>query len=219
MPIRFSIARRGVLPTEGQQENVSETTDLERLRVLLESPTTTDAIEFQSSSNRLPSVLPKAELMSALSTLQRVMVHEMEKGNAVTLPGMEKGNAVTLPGIGTFRLSLKGSIEVKDGNYHGKDIRVDSIQFRPDNELLAEVRGFEVEQVPYGWKFNAEESEVEARLAELFAGKSYITHKDVSVAFEQTLTRNRVTKLLGRLVKAGRLVRDGKGAQARYRLA
>ena len=208
MSIRFSIARRGVLPTEGQQENVSETTDLERLRVLLESPTTTDAIEFQSSSNRLPSVLPKAELMSALSTLQRVMVHEMEKGNAVTLPG-----------IGTFRLSLKGSIEVKDGNYHGKDVRVDSIQFRPDNELLAEVRGFEVEQVPYGWKFNAEESEVEARLAELFAGKTYITHKDVSVAFEQTLTRNRVTKLLGRLVKAGRLVRDGKGAQARYRLA
>ena len=208
MPIRFSIARRGVLPTEGQQENVSETTDLERLRVLLESPTTTDAIEFQSSSNRLPSVLPKAELMSALSTLQRVMVHEMEKGNAVTLPG-----------IGTFRLSLKGSIEVKDGNYHGKDVRVDSIQFRPDSELLAEVRGFEVEQVPYGWKFNAEESEVEARLAELFAGKTYITHKDVSVAFEQTLARNRVTKLLGRLVKAGRLVRDGKGAQARYRLA
>ena len=208
MPIRFSIARRGVLPTEGQQENVSETTDLERLRVLLESPTTTDAIVFQSSSNRLPSVLPKAELMSALSTLQRVMVHEMEKGNAVTLPG-----------IGTFRLSLKGSIEVKDGNYHGKDVRVDSIQFRPDSELLAEVRGFEVEQVPYGWKFNAEESEVEARLAELFAGKTYITHKDVSVAFEQTLTRNRVTKLLGRLVKAGRLVRDGKGAQARYRLA
>jgi len=207
MPIRFSIARRGVLPTEGQQENVSETTDLERLRVLLESPTTTDAIEFQSSSNRLPSVLPKAELMSALSTLQRVMVHEMEKGNAVTLPG-----------IGTFRLSLKGSIEVKDGNYHGKDVRVDSIQFRPDSELLAEVRAFEVEQVPYGWKFNAEESEVEARLAELFAGKTYITHKDVSVAFEQTLTRNRVTKLLGRLVKAGRLVRDGKGAQARYRL-
>jgi glucuronate isomerase len=83
MPIRFSIARRGVLPTEGQQENVSETTDLESLRVLLESPQTTDAIEFQSSSGRLPSVLPKAELMAALSTLQRVMVHELEKGNAL----------------------------------------------------------------------------------------------------------------------------------------
>jgi len=208
MAIRFSIARRGVLPTEGQLENMSETTDLESLRVLLESPQTTDAIEFQSSSGRLPSVLPKAELMAALSTLQRVMVHELEKGNAVTLPG-----------IGTFRLSLKGSIEVKDGNYHGKDVRVEGLQFRPDSELLAEVRAFEVDQVPYGWKFNAEESEVETRLAELFASKTYITHKDVAVAFEQTLTRNRVTKLLGRLVKAGRLVRDGKGAQARYRLA
>ena len=208
MAIRFSIARRGVLPTEGQQENVSETTDLESLRVLLESPQTTDAIEFQSSSGRLPSVLPKAELMAALSTLQRVMVHELEKGNAVTLPG-----------IGTFRLSLKGDIEVKDGNYHGKDVRVEGLQFRPDSELLAEVRAFEVDQVPYGWKFNAEESEVEARLAELFASKTYITHKDVSVAFEQTLTRSRVTSLLRRLVREGRLVRDGKGAQTRYRLA
>lgn len=207
MPIRFSIAKRGVLPTEGQQENVSETTDFESLRVLLECPQTTDAIEFQSSNSRLPSVLPKAELMAALSTLQRVMVHELEKGNAVTLPG-----------IGTFRLSLKGSIEVKDGNYHGKDVRVDSILFRPARELLAEVRGFEVDQVPYGWKFNAEESEVEARLTELFAGKESITHKDVAVAFEQTLTRNRVTTLLNRLVKEGRLVRDGKGAQTRYRL-
>ena len=208
MPIRFSIAKRGVLPTEGQQENVSETTVLESLRVLLESPQTTDAIEFQSSNGRLPSVLPKAELMAALSTLQRVMVHELEKGNAVTLPG-----------IGTFRLSLKGSIEVKDGNYHGKDVRVEGLQFRPESELLSEVRAFEVDQVPYGWKFNAEESEVEARLTELFASKTYITHKDVSVAFEQTLTRSRVTSLLRRLVREGRLVRDGKGAQTRYRLA
>ena len=200
MPIRFSIAKRGALPPEEQQKNVSETTDLESLRVLLESPATVDAIEFQSGSTRLPSVLPKSELMAALSTLQRVMVHELRKGNAVTLPE-----------IGTFRLSLKGSIEVKDGNYHGKDVCVDGILFRPDRDLLAEVRGFAVDQVPYGWKFNAEESEVEARLAELFAGKTYITHKDVAVAFEQTLTRSRVTNLLNRLVKSGRLVREGKG--------
>ena len=186
----------------------SEEVDVERLRPQLECPQTTDAIEFQSSSGRLPSVLPKAELMAALSTLQRVMVHELAKGNAVMLPG-----------IGTFRLSLKGSIEVKDGNYHGKDVRVDSIQFRPDSDLLSEVRAFEVDQVPYGWKFNAEESEVETRLTEIFVGKTYITHKDVSVAFEQTLTRSRVTSLLRRLVREGRLVRDGKGAQTRYRLA
>ena len=207
MPIQFSIAKRGLLPHEEEQMNESNGIDLTSLRPQLESPATVDAIEFQNSSTRLPSVLPKSELMAALSTLARVMVHEFAKGNAVTLPE-----------IGTFRLSLKGRIEEKDGNYHGKDVRVDSIQFRPDRELLAEVRGFEVDQVPYGWKFNAEESEVEARLAELFSGKESITHKDVAAAFEQTLTRNRVTTLLNRLVKEGRLVRDGKGAQTRYRL-
>ena len=207
MPIRFSIAKRGSLPTEELQQTVSEEVDLGSLRILLECPTTVDAVEFQSSSLRLPSILPKAELLAALSTLQRVMVHELEKGNAVSLPG-----------IGTFRLSLKGGLEVKDGNYHGKDVRVEGLQFRPDSELLAEVRGFEVDQVPYGWEFHTEDSEVETRLAELFASKTHITHKDVSVAFEQTLTRSRVTSLLNRLVKEGRLVRDGKGAQTRYRL-
>ena len=207
MPVRFSIAKRGLLPQEEGPQNLSEEVDVERLRPQLECPTTVDAVGFQSSSLRLPSILPKAELLAALSTLQRVMVHELEKGNAVSLPG-----------IGTFRLSLKGGIEVKDGNYHGKDVRVEGLQFRPDSELLAEVRNFEVDQVPYGWEFQTEDSEVETRLAELFASKTYITHKDVSVAFEQTLTRSRVTSLLNRLVKEGRLVREGKGAQTRYRL-
>ena len=53
---------------------------------------------------------------------------------------------------------------------------------------------------------------------ELFSKQDFITHKDVAFAFEQTLTKNRVTNLLGRLVRNGRLVREGKGAQARYRL-
>lgn len=206
MSVRFSIAKRGSLPTEEMQQNVSEEVDLGNLRILLECPATVDAVEFQSSSSRLPSVLPKGELVAALSTLQSVLLHELEKGNAVLLPG-----------IGTFRLSLKGGLEVKEGNYHGKDVRVEGLQFRPDSELLSQVRRFEVNQVPYGWEFQAEESEVEARLAELFASKSFITHKDVSVAFEQTLTRNRVTKLLGRLVRSGRLVREGRGAQTHYR--
>ena len=208
MPVKFSIAKRGVLPQEEEPQILSEEVDVERLRPQLECPTTVDAVEFQSSSHRLPSVLPQAELLATLSTLQRVMVHELKKGNAVSLPG-----------IGTFRLSLKGGIEVKDGNYHGKDVRVEGLQFRPDGKLLSEIRSFEVDQVPYGLAFRAEESEVETRLTELFASKTYITHKDVSIAFEQTLTRSRVTSLLKRLVKEGHLVRDGKGAQTRYSLA
>ena len=179
-----------------------------KFRPQLESPQTVNVVDFQSGSSRLPSMLPKGELMAALSTMQNVMLHELEKGNAVLLPG-----------IGTFRLSLKGGIEVKDGNYHGQDVHVDGLQFRPDNDFLSKVRGFEVDQVPYGLEFRAETSDVEARLAELFADKDFITHKDISVAFEQTLTRGRITTLLNRLVREGRLVPEGKGAQTRYRLA
>lgn len=207
MAIQFSIAKRGLLPHEKEQQGVNEQTDLRNLRPVLECPTTVDAVEFQSGSIRLPSVLPKGELIAALSTMQSVMIHEFEKGNAVTLPG-----------IGTFRLTLKGDIEVKDGSYHGKDVRVEGITFRPDSELLKEIRGLEVEQVPFGTAVQTEETDVEARLAKLFASKSSITHKDVAAAFEQTLTRSRISALLRRLVKEGRIIREGKGSQTQYRL-
>ena len=49
--------------------------------------------------------------------------------------------------------------------------------------------------------------------------QSSITHKDVSIAFGQTLTYSRISTLLKRLVEEGRLVREGKGSQTRYRLA
>ena len=206
MAIHFSIVKRGLLPTEETQQNINEVTDLKKLRPVLECPQTVDAVDFQSSSIRLPSLMPKGELQAALSTMQRVTLHELEKGNAVTLPG-----------IGTFRVSLKGGIEVKDGNYHGKDVRVESIHFRPDNELLKKARRFEVEQEPFGLVFQTEEAEIESRIAQLFASKSIVTHKDVATAFEQTLTRGRISAILRRLVKEGRIVSEGKGSQTRYR--
>ena len=208
MAIQFSIAKRGLLPHEETQQNINEQTSLKTLRPQLECPTIVDVVDFQSSSLRLPSVMPKGELLAALGTMQRVMLHELEQGNAVTLPG-----------IGTFRLTLKGEIEVKDGNYHGKDIRVDNMNFRPDRDLLKKIRSLKVNQVPYGYAFQTEEAELEARLTELFAHQSTVTHKDVAAAFEQTLTRGRVTAILNRLVKEGRLVREGSGSQTRYRLA
>ena len=64
MPIKFSIAKRGSLPTEELQQNANEGMDLEKLRIVLECPTTVDAIELQSGSLRLPSVLPKGELQA-----------------------------------------------------------------------------------------------------------------------------------------------------------
>lgn len=206
MNIRFTIAKRGLLPVEETEvQNVDELF-LRSLRPRLEHRPTVDAVKFQESSSRLPSVMPTGELYSALDTMRRVMLHELEKGNAVTLPG-----------IGTFRLSLKGSIEVKNGYYHGHDVHVDDLLFRPDSDLLSQVRSFEVDQEPYGQAFHVEEAEVEARLAELFAHQDTITHKDLAYAFELSLTRARISSLLKRLVREGRLIREGNGAQTRYR--
>lgn len=207
MAIQFSIAKRGLLPHEKEQQEVNEQTDVKNLRPQLECPETVDAVEFQSSGSRLPSVLPKSELLAALSTIQRVMLHEFKKGNAVILPE-----------IGTFRLSLKGDIEMKDGNFHGKNVRVDGLNFRPDSELLKSIRGIEVEQVPFGYDFRAEAADVETCLDELFSSKQYVTHKDVAAALEHRVTRSRIASILRKLVKEGRLIREGKGAQTRYRM-
>lgn len=208
MAIRFTIAKRGLLSAEeGEIQDIDERFLLS-LQPRLEHRPTVDAVEFQDSSSRLPSVMPTGELYSALYTLQRVMLHEMEKGNAVTLPG-----------IGTFRLSLKGGIEVKDGYYHGRNVHVDNLLFTPDRELLSKVRQFKVDQVPNGMTFHIEDDEINARFTELFAKQDTITHKDVSYAFELSLTRNRITTLLHRLVREERLIPLGQGAQTRYRAA
>ncbi|MBR0432461.1 MAG: hypothetical protein IJK15_02010 [Bacteroidaceae bacterium] len=208
MAIRFTIAKRGLLSAEEVRiKNVDEQF-LRSLRPRLEHRPTVDAIEFQSGSFRLPSVMPEGELRAALNTMQRVMLHEMEKGNAVTLPD-----------IGTFRLSLKGEIEVKEGYYHGRNVHVDDIIFTPDRELLSKARLFKVDQVPYGMAFHVEDDEIDARLTALFATQDTITHKDVSCAFDQTLTRSRISTLLHRLVREGCLIATGKGAQTRYSAA
>ena len=230
MTIRFTIAKRGLLSKEmegtrtdeslqAQEEQVTTLKDaasqhlsdklwLRSLRPRLEHRPTVDAVEFQNGSIRLPSVMPTSDLHSALGLLQRVMLHEMEKGNAVSLPG-----------IGTFRLSLKGEIEVKDGNYHGRDVHVAGINFQPDRELLSKVQNFEVCQVPYGQAFHTEEDDIEQRLTTLFASHDTVTQKDVRFAFDWTLTPHRVSSLLKRLVNEARLIRIGDGCQTRYRPA
>ena len=222
MEIRFTIAKRGLLASE--EAALKEAADnnetpsnegavvderwLRSLRPQVEHRSIVDVVDFQSSEFRLPSTVPKGELLAALSVIQDVMVHELEKGNAVTLPY-----------IGTLRLSLKGGIEVKNGYYHGRDVRVDDLLFRPNSELLGKVRSIKVNQVPYGQAFHIEDDDMKERLTALFAQQSTITHMDVSYAFGQTLTRSRISTLLRRLVSEGRLIQEERGAQTRYRAA
>lgn len=201
MIIRFTIAKRAATPAESDKGRGKI-----RLQPRLEKRPTVDVVAFQKSKYRVSSSQSAGEMAHALDDAKRVMLHEMEKGNAIRLPG-----------IGTFRLSLKGDVELRDGFYHGKNVHVAGINFQPDHELLEKVKRFKVDQEPYGMAFHVENADVEQRLTALFATQDTITHSDVRYAFELTLTPHRITNLLSRLIREGRLTREGTGCQTRYR--
>ncbi len=197
MAIDFTIAKRGPLPTEDG--------DVKDLYPRLRSRETVDVVDFQKNAPWGTAMTP-SNLIFALGELQRIMLHELREGKAVTLPG-----------IGTFRLSLRGDIEIREGCYHGRNVRVDGLIFQPDRELRDAVSRFAVNQTPYGTAIQADRNQVEEVFSTLFREKESITHKNVFMAFEGVLTRHRVTSLLRRLVHEGRLLREGEGSQTRYR--
>ena len=121
------------------------------------------------------------------------------------------------PGIGTFTLTLRGDIELRGKDYHGKDVRVDGLRFTPDRELLQEVRDFEVDQTPYGMAYFTSQVNVRELLDELFAKQSTITRRDLELAAGLVLSKHRLSDLLKQLVADGRLIKEGTGNQTRYR--
>ena len=196
MAIKFTVSQRGKVPSEKERT---------QLIPKLMRRTTTDAVDFQKSKEGFLSPLSAGTLLGALDDLHRILLHEFEEGNAVHLPF-----------IGTFTPSLKGEVQETEDGYHGRNVHVDGILFQPDRSLLAATKGIEVDQKPYIQVVHAERHNVENRLTELFAKHETITHRDVSLAFEETMTAHRISNLLSRLVLEGRLIRTGRGCQTRY---
>ena len=57
---------------------------------------------------------------------------------------------------------------------------------------------------------------LDAALDDLFATHETITRRDLSQAYDGTLSAHRLSDLLSRLVAEGRLVREGVGNKTRY---
>ena len=197
MAIQFTISKRGTLP--------GETDDIRQLYPKLYSRETVDAVEFQRKAP-WGTVLSHDALGYALGELQNILLHELAEGKVVTLPG-----------IGTFSLSLKGDIEVRNGNYHGHDVRVDTLLFRPDRKLCDRLRAMPVNQVPFGSAITVDADEVEELFTALFREHSTVTHKQVFNAFGGAVTKHRIISLLNRLVAEGRIRREGERSQTCYR--
>lgn len=194
MSVRFSIAKRKCLPSEGREW---------ALYPRLKSGSTTNVVEFLHRSKTWKSLLSH----NALGEAQRIMLHELENGHAVALPG-----------IGTFRLNLKGNIRSVNGTLRGDGVSVGGILFQPDRELLEAVRALEVNQDSVGQAYHVDDGEAEQVLTELFAKSETISRKDIYLS-RMGLTKHRATTLLKRLVSEGRLKAEGRGPQTRYRAA
>lgn len=201
MAIHFSISRRATLATEKSQTR-------EVLTPRLQSSRSCNVVDF-INQNPWPSKLDGGDLSHSLAEIQRILLHELADGSAVTLPG-----------IGTFQVSIKGTVHTdKKGGVTGCDVRVDGLRFVPDKDLLQKVRAMDVDQQPEGLLITPDDAKTDDIFQELFARQASIQHRDVMEAFGWVLSAHRTTTLLQRLTAEGRLIREGTGSQTRYRAA
>ncbi|MCR5180137.1 MAG: hypothetical protein K6C30_02830 [Bacteroidaceae bacterium] len=221
--IQFTIATRGKLQTESpasdaekQQEsgnapeNGQETNPLaeQARRFVPRLHSTGSPVDARSffRNTPWPTKVTEGDIGLCLDELRRMLLHELCKGAAVKLPG-----------IGTFQITLKGNIELRGDHYRGRDVHVDGLRFTPDRELLSDVCKFEVDQQPYGQAYSSNQVDVEALLDELFSRQDTITRRDLEYASDLLLSKHRLSDILSNLVSAGRLIKEGRGPQTRYR--
>lgn len=221
--IRFTISNRGSLPSDDpepiydKEEKVYKNPETGEVV----NPLVTQARKFVPrlrGSNQTvdaatyfrdcpwPSTATEGQMSLCLGELRRLFLHELCKGSSVHLPG-----------LGTFTLTLRGDIELRGKDYHGKDVRVDGLRFTPDRDLLQEVRDFEVDQTPYGQAYFTSQVDTDQLLNDLFAKQTTITRHDLELAAGLVLSKHRLSNLLKQLVADGRLIKEGSGNQTRYR--
>ena len=165
-------------------------------------------VEFMDKYNVERNPFTRGTMTGALYTMRDELVDMMGDGSAIHLPG-----------LGTFTLTLGGGVVEQDGKYVGRDVHVDGIRFTPDENLLADLRRFKVDQDPLPMRSVITQEQIDAALGALFARKDAITRADLYHAFDGTVSRHRLSDILTRLVADGRLVREGSRSQTRYRKA
>lgn len=223
MAIQFTISRRGKLhtdapapiidPTTGKYKNpeTGETVDplVEQARTyyprLRGSGKPVDAAAYFRDTP-WPTRLTEGDVILCLDEIRRLLLHELCNGSSVHLPG-----------IGTLSLTLAGDIELRGADYHGRNVRVEGLRFTPAPQLLKDVRAFEVEQTPFGQAYFAEQVDIDGILDDLFSRQATITRRDLEVACGLVVSKHRLSDLLSRYVTSGRLVKEGRGNQTRYR--
>ena len=95
---------------------------------------TIDAVEFQSGNSRLPSVLPKGELLAALGASRQTIVEDFALSNVSYAPAMEALSAKIIekggsePELGFIRSMVGVNVENFESTLDLIDARYGSLQ-------------------------------------------------------------------------------------------
>lgn len=165
---------------------------------IFENPSQTD----QQLENHIQDncSLTKGDVRATLIALRDSMIHELSHGNRFHIPE-----------IGYFSLAV--DLDMPDDkpmdNVRGDYISVRNIKFRPDAELLSEVKGnARFERAKFSSKSRQyTEEELLARIKEYLAANNCITRRDLELNFG--LRQSAALKCLKHFTEIGILKKEG----------
>lgn len=156
------------------------------------------------------AMLTRGEVQAVLTTVRDCMLHELAAGHRFYMPG-----------IGYFSLSVACEVpqEVPSSKVRGNRISVRNVNFRPEAELVGEVRRqTRFERVPYTTASRPyTEHEMTDAVTAYLSANPCVTRRIMETEFG--LRRSMAGKWLKRLTESGVLVKTGPNSAPVYLLA
>ena len=116
--------------------------------------------------------LTSADIVGAVAGLRNEIVHHLQSGNSVHLPG-----------IGHFSLAVKGDVYEDPRTHHHRlrNAKVRTVKFRPDKEMMEALRYIEFVNTTYkhGTSEVPTKEEIDEAVETLLAEKPFFTVEDL----------------------------------------
>ena len=146
--------------------------------------------------------LTSADIVGAVAGLCDEIVHNLQSGKSVYLPG-----------LGHFSLSVKGDVyeDPRTHHYRLRNAKVRTVKFRPDKEMMEALRNTEFVNTTY--KYNKTKVPTEAEINEaidaLLAENTFFTVEEFR--FQLNLSSSYAYRITAKLESKGKIRNIGRG--------
>lgn len=151
--------------------------------------------------------LTSADIVGAVAGLRNEIVHHLQSGNSVHLPG-----------IGHFSLAVKGDVYEDPRTHHHRlrNAKVRTVKFRPDKEMMEALRYIEFVNTTYkhGTSEVPTKEEIDEAVETLLAEKPFFTVEDLR--HQLNLSHTYAYRVTAQLAKTGKLRNIGTGRTKLY---